>query len=81
MSEYDASGTEQPPKPRSGFHPVNIGHLVMGLAFLGLAFVWLLVERDVVEPADHGWVLGLPWLVAGAAGLAATVLSGTRRGR
>ncbi|HWI42172.1 MAG TPA: hypothetical protein VNS81_01030 [Nocardioides sp.] len=69
----------EPPTARSGFHPVNIGHLVIGLAFVGLAFVWLLVQGDTVDPEDHGWVFGLPWLAAGAVGLAATVLTRTRR--
>ncbi len=57
-----------------GWHPVNVGHLVMGVAFVGLAVVWLLVDGDVVEVDRHGWVLGLPWLAAGAIGLVASVL-------
>lgn len=57
-----------------GRHPVNIGHLVMGVAFLGLTVVWALVVSDTVTIEDNGWILGLPWLVAGAAGLLATVL-------
>ena len=59
---------------RSGWHPVNVGHLVMGVAFVGLAVVWMLVATDAVEVEEHGWVLGLPWLAAGAIGLLATAL-------
>ena len=62
----------------SGRHPVNVGHLVMGVAFLGLVLVWGLVTHDVVELREHGWVLGLPWLVAGALGLLASVARGPR---
>lgn len=69
---YDA------PAPRSGRHPVNVGHLVMGVALLGLVVVWGLVTTDTVELRDAGWVLGLPWLVAGASGLLASALRGPR---
>ncbi|TYL51904.1 hypothetical protein FXB39_05680 [Nocardioides sp. BGMRC 2183] len=64
---------------RSGFHPVNIGHLVMGVAFLGLTVVWALLVSDAVDPVDAHWLLPIPWLAAGAAGLVATVLRGRRR--
>lgn len=78
---YDAPETPReqrvrhtPPRPASGRHPVNVGHLVMGVAFLGLATVWLLVETETVALAESRWLLPLPWLAAGAAGLLATVL-------
>jgi len=64
----------------SGRHPVNVGQLVMGLAFLGLVAVWaIVVPLNAVELPHARWLLPLPWLVAGAAGLVATVLSGRRR--
>lgn len=66
----------------SPWHPVHIPHLVMGLAFLGLVGVWaLVVPLSAVELPHARWLLPLPWLVAGAAGLVATVLSsrGSRR--
>lgn len=64
----------------SPWHPVHIPHLVMGLAFLGLVAVWaLVVPLNAVELPHARWLLPLPWLVAGAAGLVATVLSGRRR--
>ncbi|MCR1784346.1 hypothetical protein KVF89_17525 [Nocardioides carbamazepini] len=67
------------PGRRTGRHPVNTGHLVMGVAFVGLVIVWALVKSDTVEPERAGWIMGLPWLAAGAAGLIASVLRGRRR--
>ena len=61
-----------PEKP-SGRHVVNITHLVMGVAFAGLVLVWALVQGDVVETDELRWLMPIPWLAAGAAGLAATV--------
>ena len=64
-----------------GRHPVNTGHLVMGLAFLGLCAVWLSVESGAVSTDDVSWLLPLPWVFAGAAGLIALALAGRRSGR
>ena len=58
-----------------GRHPVNIGHLVMGIAFLGLVGIWALVQGDVVNDDDIRWLLPIPWVFAGVAGLLATTLS------
>ena len=63
---------DAPEKP-SGWHPVNITQLVMGVAFAGMVLVWALVQGDVVETDQLRWLLPIPWLAAGAAGLAATV--------
>lgn len=63
----------------SGRHQINIGHLVMGLAFLGIIGVWALIQGDLVEGADIRWLLPVPWVVAGIAGLLATTLSGTNQ--
>ena len=65
----------------SGRHPVNTGHLVMGVAFLGLALVWLLYTTGVISGADLRWFMPMPWLVGGLAGLAAVMLSGRSRRR
>lgn len=62
-----------------GFHPAHVGHLVMGLAFLGLVAIWGAVETDLVSTDNVRWLLPLPWVFAGVAGLLAVVLSG--RGR
>lgn len=64
----------------SGRHPVSVGHLVMGVAFVGLATIWLLFEADVVQTGSLRWFLPLPWLAAGVAGLLAVALTGRRNG-
>lgn len=63
---------DAPDKP-SGRHPVNITQLVMGVAFAGMVLVWALVQGDVVATDELRWLMPIPWLAAGAAGLAATV--------
>lgn len=63
----------------SGRHPVNVGHLVMGIAFLGLVGVWALIQGDVVDGGDVRWLLPVPWVLAGLAGLLAIGLSGSKR--
>lgn len=65
----------------AGRHPVHVGHLVMGLAFLGLVAIWALVETGVVGGDDVRWLLPVPWVFAGVAGLLATTLSGRSRRR
>lgn len=70
---------DAPEKP-SGFHPVNIGQLVMGVAFAGMVLVWALVQGDVVETDQLRWLMPIPWIAAGAAGLAATVWPSRRSG-
>ncbi len=52
-------------------HPINVGHLVMGLAFAGLVVIWALIEGDVIADRDIRWLLPLPWVLAGTAGLLA----------
>ena len=69
------TSTEHP----SGRHPVNVGHLVMGIAFLGLVGVWALIQGDVVGGTDVRWLLPVPWVLAGLAGLLATALSSGKR--
>jgi hypothetical protein len=64
---------------QSGRHPVNVGHLVMGIAFLGLVGVWALIQGDVVGGSDVRWLLPVPWVLAGLAGLLAIGVSGSKR--
>ena len=59
---------------------MNIGQLVMGIAFLGLVGVWALIQSDLVEGADVRWLLPVPWVLAGIAGLLATTLTGKTAG-
>lgn len=63
----------------TGWHPINIGHLVMGLAFLGIVGVWGLVQTDTVTGDDVRWLMPIPWVVAGLAGLVASAITGSRR--
>ena len=62
-------------------HPVNLGQLVMGLAFLGVVTVWALVQSDTVGGRDLRWLLPLPLVVGGAIGLAAAAVASIRRHR
>ncbi len=80
MSTTDVP-TEQPqPAPvvvdePSGRHPVLVGHLVMGVAFLGLLVVWALIASDTIRGDDVRFLLPVPWVLAGVVGLAALVAS------
>jgi hypothetical protein len=75
MTDHTVPLQTQPAAPhRSGRHPVNVGHLVMGVAFLGLTLVWALIASDTVEGADIRWLLPIPWVAAGVAGVLAGVL-------
>ena len=65
----------------SGRHPVNVGHLVMGIAFLGLVGIWAIVQSDLVYGADVRWLMPVPWVFAGAVGLLATTLAARRNSR
>jgi hypothetical protein len=71
---------DAPQSFRDGLHPVNIGHLVMGVAFAGLTVIWALFISDTVQGHDLRWLLPIPWVLAGAAGLIATAprLRGSR---
>ena len=62
-----------------GRHPVNIGHLVMGVAFLGIVGIWALVQTDTVSGDDIRWLMPVPWVFAGVVGLAVTAFTGSRR--
>ena len=62
-----------------GRHPVHVTHLVMGLVFLGIVVVWALVQADLVGGDDVRWLLPVPWVLAGGAGLLATTVSARRR--
>ena len=83
MSDETTEILPEQPVRRSwpaGVHPVNVGHLVMGVALLGLAVIWALIESDTVSASDLRWLLPMPWVAAGAVGLVATAprLRGSR---
>lgn len=83
MSEQTHTDTEttaeRPGLWAAGRHAVNVGHLVMGLAFLGLVGIWALYAGGAVAGDDLHWLLPVPWVVAGAAGLVATTVNGAAR--
>ena len=79
MSTIAAEHGSTPAERRSGRHPVNVAHLVMGIVFLGLVGVWALVQSDLVGDGEVRWLLPIPWVLAGLAGLLAIGLSGSRR--
>ncbi|MBA2954027.1 hypothetical protein GON03_06825 [Nocardioides sp. MAH-18] len=67
------------PERQSGRHPVNVGHLVMGIAFLAMVGVWALIQADVVGGSDVRWLLPVPWVLAGLGGLLALAITGSRK--
>ncbi|MCW2845475.1 MAG: hypothetical protein JWN22_3391 [Nocardioides sp.] len=79
MTENTMTQTLNTETRESGRHPINIGHLVMGIAFVGLVGVWALIRGDVVDGSDIRWLLPVPWVLAGIAGLLATTLTGRDR--
>lgn len=95
MNAYDAGEpttetTPPPPPPEpdeprphrtSGRHPVNIGHLVMGLVFLTFVGIWGLIQADVVDGGDIRFLLPVPWVLGGAVGLIVALVGAARRRR
>ncbi|KQY56533.1 MULTISPECIES: hypothetical protein [unclassified Nocardioides] len=69
------------PRADTGRHPVNTGHLVMGLVFLGLVGIWALVAGEAVDDDDIRWLLPIPWVAGGAIGLAAATWANIRSRR
>ena len=41
-------------------HPVNIGHLVMGVAFAGMVIVWAIFAGGAIADDNIGWLMGDP---------------------
>lgn len=79
-NEYTATRPEHDnATARSWRHPVNVGHLVMGIAFLGMVLVWALITADVVEGDEIRWLMPIPWVAAGGAGLVAVAVNARRR--
>ena len=57
----------------AGRHQVHVTHLVLGVVFLGLFLVWALRTSGVAHAGDLRWLLPLPLVLAGGAGLVATL--------
>ncbi len=79
VQEPEQMQEQKPTIWEAGRHPVNIGQLVMGLTFLGLVAVWALFTTDAVGGGDVRWLLPVPFVLAGAAGLVASAVSGAAR--
>lgn len=60
---------------------VKVGHLVVGLVFLGLALSWALRAGGVIGDVSVGLLVPAVLVGAGAAGLVAMVAGGIRRNR
>ena len=78
FEQLPAEGGESP--TTSWRHPVNVGQLVMGIAFAGMVLVWGLIVGDVVDDDDLQWLMPIPWVSAGIVGLVAMALAAGRRG-
>lgn len=76
----EPDGTDGGRSWAAGRHPVNVLHLVMGVALLGLFVSWALIQSGALDAGDLRWLLPIPWVAAGAAGLIATAprLRGSR---
>ena len=68
MNAYDDGGTRD-----SGRHPLSTGYLVAGLVFLGIAGTWALRAAEVIDDEGSRWVLPVILIVAGLAGLVASL--------
>lgn len=79
LGDPDAVPTHEPRDALAGGrHPVSIGHLVVGVALLGIAVVWALVAGGAVAGSDIRFLLPAPWIIAGVAGLATLIASDRR---
>jgi hypothetical protein len=67
VNGYDDNGSG------SGRHPLSTGYLVAGLVFLGIAGTWALRAADILDDESSRWVLPLVLIVAGVAGIAASL--------
>ncbi|MEO5708965.1 MAG: hypothetical protein ABIQ59_04000 [Nocardioidaceae bacterium] len=62
-------------------HPLNVGYLVVGLVFLGIAGSWALHTSGAVDTGDARWMVPAVLLLAGTLGLVAFAAKGISRGR
>ena len=82
MNGYDDSVLDEKRyDATSGRHPMSTGYLVTGIVFLGIAASWALEASGVVDDEASRWVLPLVLIVAGVAGLAASVARSAMPGR
>ena len=60
-------------------HPLNVGYLVIGLVFLGVAGSWALRQVGLVDLGQIHWLFPLTLLLAGLIGLVAMATKSLRR--
>jgi hypothetical protein len=84
--ETSVLGDWQRPEPEEetderhgGFHPLQTGYLVVGLLALGVALMWLLTDRGVMEVGDGSVAFSLVLITAGAVGVIASLGKALRR--
>jgi hypothetical protein len=75
MSDPTTYTPAQPPVDRS----VKVPHLVFGLLFLGIAGIWALGVSDAISGEQLAVLGPAVLIVAGIAGLAASLASGRNR--
>lgn len=62
-------------------HPLDVGRLVVGLAFLGAVAVWLVIQVSGVDLRNAQWLLPATLIAAGTVGLVASGARGVTRSR
>lgn len=62
-------------------HPLDVGYLVMGLIFLGIAGTWALRQADLIDLSEMDWLLPVGLIAAGAIGLLASAAKSVSRRR
>lgn len=77
----DATATHSHVAGPSGFHPINLSHLIAGVVLACFVGIWAAITLEWLPVDDLRWLLPIPWLVAGSAGLLAATLGRRRRER
>ena len=72
---HDISTREVGALSSTARHPVNITQLIFGIGFVAVVAIWGLAVSDAIDPGDARWLLPFPWLLAGAGGLLAWMIS------
>ena len=76
---WQSQEPEEDGDPDSPFHPLQTGYLVVGLLAIGLALMWLLTERGVMDVGDGGVAFSVVLIVSGLVALAASLGRSLRR--